>query len=91
VAGDLVGALRDHGADDAATKPGPNPIETVSLVARNALGSRARTPLGLGNPHRLHQHLELGRFVPLARRRFDGKGQAWAVSNQVQFRAESAS
>ncbi len=91
MAGGLVGALRDHGTDGVATKPGPNPIETVSFVARNAPGSRARTPLGLGNPHRIHQRFELGRFVGLAGRRFDGKGQASAVSNQVHFRAEPAS
>ncbi len=87
----LVGALGDHCADRVPTKPRANPWVTVAFVSGEAPGTAAGAAPGLGNPHRVHQRFELRRFVSLARRCFDGERQASAVSNQVQFRAESAS
>ena len=91
MAGRLVGALRYDCADRMAAKPAANPLHTVCFVTGKAPGTAARAAHWLGNPYRVHQHRELGGFVPLGRRRFDGKGQASAVSNQVELCAESAS
>ena len=89
--GGLVRALRDHSSYRMPPKPGANPIDAVRLVAGEMSRSTPGTPQGLRDSHGAHQSLELRRFVPLAGRCFNGERQAVAVSNQVQFCAESAS
>ena len=86
----LVAALGDDGVDGVVAQPRPDALEAVSLVAGHTAGATARSAHGLWNPHRVHQELELRRFVGLPRRDFDGKRQASAVSNQVEFAPESA-
>ena len=82
----LVGALRNHRTDGVPTQPSTDAGEAIPLVTGNAARTGAPT-----NPHRIYQSFELRRLVSLSGGDFRGKRQASAVSNQVQFAAESAS
>jgi hypothetical protein len=86
----LVAALGDDRADGVAAQPVADAVKAVSLVCGHTAGATAGSAQGPWNAHRVHQEFELGRFVRLPRRDFDGKRQASAVSNQVQLGAESA-
>jgi len=82
----LVRTLWDHGPNSVLPQPATDPGIAVSFVPGNAIRTSASP-----NTHRVHQSFELRRLVSLSAGDFGGKGQASAVSNQVQLAAESAS
>lgn len=82
----LVRPLWDHRPNAVPSQPVADTRVAVPLVTGDVTGTR--TP---ANPNRVHESLELSRLVPLSGRDGGGQGQASAVSNQMQFAAESAS
>lgn len=87
----LVVALRDHGLDTVVAQPLADPGIAVPLVADEALRSHSRTTQGLGDGDLIHHRFDASGIVDLTRGHFDGDRKALAVSNHVEFAAESAS
>jgi hypothetical protein len=82
----LVIALRNDGSDAVPPQPVTNTGITVPLVAGHVAGTASPS-----DSHRRHQPFEPRRLVPLSGGDFGGKGQASAVSNQVDLAPEPAS
>ena len=74
-----------------SAQPNTHTRKAVALVARDASRTFAGAADSLRNGDPIQHGFDLRRFMPLTGSYFDRERQASAVSNQMEFAAESAS
>jgi len=87
----LILSLRDHCADPVITSPLANARIAVPLIPSQALRAHSRATQWLRDLNLVHRRFEAGGVVDLTSGYLCRDRKALAVSNQVEFAAESAS